>query len=955
MLLPQALTMPSHMPISHTDKDPIVEISLRDNWKLLQVFVDHAPAAMAMYDSEMRLLAFSKRWLETYGVNDADIVGRSHYELIPGTPAQWRDEHRRALDGEEVEIHEERFERSDGDRRWLRRELLPWRQENGEIGGIVILTEDISRAREAETALRQSREHLRLFVEHAPAALAMFDSEMCYLAASQRWLQDYGIKGRYVIGLSHYEIFPETPERWKEIHRRCLAGEAILCREDRFERKNGTVQWLRWEARPWRLQDGSVGGIAIFSEDITRNKRDQERLQLAANVFRNASESIMITALDGAILDVNDAFSRVTGYSREEVLGHNPRILNSGRQSAEFYDEMWRAIRETGHWRGEFWNRRKNGELFASATTISTVCDEEGNPQHLAALFSDITPMKEQERRLEQIAHYDALTGLANRALLGERLRAAMQETAPGRMLAVAYFDLDAFKAVNDRHGREVGDALLAALAERMKESVPEDGTLARLAGDEFVTVLRNLESADAALPTLTRLLASVADPVQLGDLVVQVSASAGMALYPQSEEVDADQLLRQPDRAMCQAKLGGSCRFHIFDPKQDRSVRTHLDDVEQIRKALAQRQFVLFYQPKVNMALGRVIGAEALIRWQHPERGLLSPAMFLPVIEHDPLAIEMGDWVIDSALSQMERWRESGFDVPVSVNLFARQLQEPGFVDRLRTLLAAHPRVDAANLELEVLETSALLDLAQISRLIGECRRVGVSVALDDFGTGYSSLTYLKRLPANILKIDQSFIRDMLSDPEDLAILEGVLGLANAFQRQAIAEGVESVEHGTMLLQLGCDLAQGYGIARPMPAADLPAWAAAWKPDPRWAETEALSPADWPALYAGVEHRAWLRSLEEFLKGERTAPPAIGAERCRLGSWLLTERDGVRGARSEFKSIEALHRRIHETAAHAVAAKNKGRGVDVQMLVGELCPLLEEMVEGVKALIRRT
>jgi EAL domain-containing protein (putative c-di-GMP-specific phosphodiesterase class I) len=295
----------------------------------------------------------------------------------------------------------------------------------------------------------------------------------------------------------------------------------------------------------------------------------------------------------------------------------------------------------------------------------------------------------------------------------------------------------------------------------------------------------------------------------------------------------------------MYQAKVAGKNRFHIFDSTQHSSLRVHYESLERIRRAVGRSEFVLYYQPKVNMRSGEVFGAEALIRWQHPELGLLAPAEFLPVIENHPLAVELGEWVIDTALTQIEIWRAAGLQLAVSVNIGARQLQHDDFFDRLRKILAAHPSVNPYLLELEILETSALEDVAQVSRLIESCAEIGVTFALDDFGTGYSSLTYLKRLRVDMLKIDQSFVRDMLDDPDDFAILQGVIGLAAAFRRRVIAEGVETVEHGASLLALGCELAQGYGIARPMPADEFPKWARAWKPDPSWSELPWLGGGD--------------------------------------------------------------------------------------------------------------
>ncbi|BCB26524.1 hypothetical protein SKTS_14100 [Sulfurimicrobium lacus] len=559
-------------------------------------------------------------------------------------------------------------------------------------------------------------------------------------------------------------------------------------------------------------------------------------------------------------------------------------------------------------------------------------------------------------QQLEYIAHYDTLTSLPNRVLLADHLRQVMaQARRHGHQLAVAYLDLDGFKTINDNHGHEVGDKLLVALAARMKQALREGDTLARLGGDEFVAVLLDLPDKEASAPVLTRLLAAAAQPEQVDDYTLQVSASLGITFYPQAEDVDADQLLRQADQAMYQAKLAGKNRYHFFDADEDRSVRGHHESLEGIRHALDAREFVLHYQPKVNMRTGEVIGAEALIRWQHPQKGLLPPAVFLPVIEDHPLAVELGEWVIASALTQMELWRASGLDLPVSVNVSARQLQEANFVERLRELLAQHPSVKWGDLELEVLETSALEDVARISQVIEDCRKIGVTFALDDFGTGYSSLTYLKRLQVDLLKIDQSFVRDMLDDSDDLAILDGVIGLSGAFRRQVIAEGVETAAHGEMLLRLGCKLAQGYGIARPMPPHEMPRWSKVWRPDPAWTDISAVSREDLPLLFAGVEHRAWIAAMEIHLNDEREARPPVDHRLCRFGSWLEGEGMARHGTHPTFQSVEILHLQVHALAVEMLELQARGRKQEVLARLGELHGLRDALLEQLTELAQKT
>ncbi|MEH6357654.1 MAG: EAL domain-containing protein [Pseudomonadales bacterium] len=571
--------------------------------------------------------------------------------------------------------------------------------------------------------------------------------------------------------------------------------------------------------------------------DITDFKKSEEKLKLAASVFTHAREGITITDDTATIIDINDTFTRITGFSREEAIGQNSRFLQSGRQASDFYVGMWQALKEEGYWSGEVWNRRKNGEVYAEMKTISAVSNEHGITTHYVALGNDITPMKEYQEELERIANYDILTNLPNRSLLADRLSQSMLQChRHEQSLAVVFLDLDNFKHVNDVYGHDEGDELLIALSVRMKEALREGDTLARFGGDEFVAVLVDLDKVEDCEPILERLLLAASEPVIVGDVVLNVSASIGVTLYPQ-DSVDADQLMRHADQAMYVAKGTGKNRYHLFDTAQDEAVKLQRQSLKAIRRALDTQQFVLHYQPKVNMRTGVVTGVEALIRWQHPERGLLNPMEFLPLIEHNPMLVEMGEWVIDTVLTQISQWQETGLNLPIStsVNIAAIQLQQSDFSDRLATLLAAHPNVEPRYLELEILETSALDDVQHVSEIMNACMELGVQFSLDDFGTGYSSLTYLRRLPAKLIKIDQSFVRDMLSDDDDLIIVEGVIALAKSFKLDVIAEGVETIEHGTALLQLGCELAQGYGIARPMPAGDIPAWVSGWKPDVAW------------------------------------------------------------------------------------------------------------------------
>ncbi|MET3516241.1 diguanylate cyclase (GGDEF)-like protein/PAS domain S-box-containing protein [Pseudacidovorax sp. 1753] len=669
----------------------------------------------------------------------------------------------------------------------------------------------------------------------------------------------------------------DVQRRYEESWRR-LDAEAHAWRLVLFGLAMLMAAYLSWAFLQWhRMQRQLAGAHGELQRRYQAQLAAEQRLKLHATAFENAYDGITLTDARGNIVDVNPAFCRITGYSRAEVIGRNPSMMQSGRHDRAFYTAMWKRILETGNWNGEIWNRNKYGEVYPELLSISAIRDGHGQVSNFVAVFADIRHLKAQEKQLARMAYYDALTGLPNRVLLADRLQHAVAR-ARGRatVLAVCYMDLDNFKPVNDGHGHAAGDLALVQVARHLQAAVQPDDTVARTGGDEFVLLFERSDT-EGCHRMLQQVVDAITLPLQVGGGSHTLTGSIGVTFFPQ-DEVEPEALLRHADQAMYRAKQAGGGRFHVFDAEDDRHARDVGHHAQRLRQAMRNGELVLHYQPKVDMRLGTVLGAEALIRWQHPERGLLPPGAFLPLLEDDALTIDLGEWVIEQALVQAGRWAAAGLRLPVSVNVASAQLQAADFMRKLGLALERHP--DAADLlELEILETTSLDDVVKAARIIEQCHALGVHVSIDDFGTGYSSLTYLKRLPARTIKLDQSFVRELLEDSDNLVIAHGVIRLVHALDRRVIAEGVESEAHGRLLLQMGCDRAQGYGVARPMPAADLPAWVQVWQPPQVWRDCARVRWTDeiYPLLLAEVQARGHLQQLRHALQhGRRLTSPVM-------------------------------------------------------------------------------
>ncbi len=576
--------------------------------------------------------------------------------------------------------------------------------------------------------------------------------------------------------------------------------------------------------------------------EISQRKQLESELQKSIYLFKSVLDNAPLIRvfwkdLKGCYLGGNLAFVKDAGLnSVDELIGKNDYELGWKEYADQYFADDQRVMQSNiAKMNYEKPVILPNGEKIISRTSKVPLHNEKKQVIGVLGIYEDITDSKAHALQLEYIAYHDVLTGLPNRLLLTDRMQIALSHTKREQcLMAVGYIDLDSFKSINERIGRKAGDSLLIEVAKRIKHTFREEDTVARLGGDEFVFLLLDLQTVEECETTLYRLLETISTPFHIEHHLVSLSASIGVTIFP-DDNADADTLLRHADQAMFEAKQTRKNCFKIYNMEIAHEFQVHQSALQRFELALNQNEFVLHFQPKVDIRNGAILGAEALIRWQHPERGLMMPNDFLPLIEHHAFAVQLDEWVMDNALQQMEKWHQRGLIWTISVNLSVRALQTRDFVQQLKFLLHKYPSVQPGHFELEILETEALHDLTQTSEVMIACQAFGVKFSLDDFGTGYSSLSYLRHLPADILKIDQSFVRNMLEDADDLAIVEGVIGLAKSFNRFVIAEGVESIEHGVALSQLKCHYAQGYAIAKPMPADVFEAWASTWQIPEEW------------------------------------------------------------------------------------------------------------------------
>ncbi|PJD00466.1 sensor domain-containing diguanylate cyclase [Janthinobacterium sp. BJB1] len=767
-------------------------------------------------------------------VSDAieEIAGYSARQFMRGTTHAWADlicpedrrAHRRAVKQAVLEVQpyalEYRIVDAFGTERWVAENGQPQAGERGVtwVDGIIA---DISQRKHHEMRIEALLTEQSAILDNVMFGV-MFVRHRRIISVNRRCEELFGYDPGQMMGKSTAIVFTSSYDFEEAGERQypALGLGGDFSEERQYQRRDGSLFWALVSGCALDPQRANEGSIWVYA-DITARKEAEEKLRLSATVLEHIADGVMVVDANGIIVTVNPAFTQITGYSEAEALGRHSSLNRSARHDAAFYQALWDELIASGFWRGEVWHQRKNGEIYLEWLTISAVRDTRAVTTHYVGVFSDITLIKESQEKLDHMAHHDPLTALPNRLLFHDRLQHALLRAARDQeQLAVLFIDLDRFKNVNDTLGHHVGDELLQKVAGQLAARLREGDTLARLGGDEFIVLLEGIDGEYGATQVAEKLMTMFDQPFTVAGHELFVTCSVGISLYP-DDALDLNMLIRNADVAMYQAKARGRNGYRFYAPSMTGEGVERLRLETFLRRSLEKNEMFLNYQPQVEIDTGRLVGVEALVRWNHPELGLVPPARFIPLAEDSGFINQLGKWVLDEACRQMMRWQAQGLRVPkMAVNLSVKQFERGSIAGMVADILK-ETGLEPQRLQLEVTE-SVIMNTGDALGFINDLHAIGVGLAIDDFGTGYSSLAYLKQLPVQTLKIDRSFIKDISTDVNDEAIAIAIIQLGKSMQLSVIAEGVETEEQAAFLLRHGCKLAQGYFYSRPVLAQDM-------------------------------------------------------------------------------------------------------------------------------------
>ena len=932
---------------------------LENECSFLKSFIQNLPDLIWMKDTEGVFLACNHEFELFFGAKEEEILGLTDYDFFDRERADlFREQDKKAMNSSTPLVNEEWITYAkDNHRVLLETTKKAIRDDSGNLIGVLVVGHDVTERVEQEEKIRRSEKQLQDAQRLAQIGSWELDFELDQLFWSEQVYQIFELNPKsFSPSYSAFldAIHPEDKDLVNDVYQHSLKHHAPYHVSHRLL-VNGKIKYVEEQGETEYAEDGSPIRSVGTIQDVTQRTLNEIKLHRMESLADHSPDGIFIVEAETAkIVDANHAAYANLGFTEGEMLQLYVWDVSKGIDDLQSWKARVPGIIEENGLPFEDLHLHKDGHIIPVEITAKYIVEPDGN--FFITTSRDISDRKLAEKKMHYMAYHDLLTHLPNRVLLSDRLHQAISiSDRTNTLLTICYLDLDEFKPINDRFGHETGDELLVQFARRLELELRDSDTLARLGGDEFILMLTGLNSIYQAEEIIQRVLSSIELPFNIQNHRLFVSGSIGATIYPHDKS-DPDTLIRHADQAMYKAKQSGKNQYCLFDPVEDHKVHAYRNALNEFEIAIAESQLTLYYQPRVNLQDGTLASVEALIRWNHPEKGFLPPAEFLPIIEGTKLEIALDEWVLRTALNQHMQWREAGNILPVSVNISPRNVQLQNFCNHVHELLSLYPKDVLQNLELEVVETGAIGNTSQVAEMMESCTQMGIQFSLDDFGTGYSSLTYFHRLPISILKIDRNFVCDMLSNPQDQDIVEGVIRLAQAINRPVVAEGVESIELGLMLLQLGCKYAQGYGIAKPMPPEEVFNWYDSFRNKSAWTSlhNEQFNPTSSYDLNVAIfTHKVWLDKVKEYLHSDLSGKaPSLNGNACQFNCWHQGIGEYRYGTHSLFPKLHKKHLALHQLAEKLVQMAAKGKiddaraGIkELEQMGSELTHILSELV----------
>ncbi len=803
--------------------------TLYANQKVYKTIFKNSPSGIIYFNADGLIIDANNTAIDIFNTVKKELIGFNILERV--TNKNLLESIKISLQNQEAHFEGEYISVLSGKKLYLDVFLKPLVNDKNEIDFVVIFINNKTKEYEINQNLIQAKNEWKSIIDNMVNIFIQTDKNGIILKASPSVKDILGYEQSEIIGKNAGEFWIDK-KSFKNTREKFIKNKQPLKKSvAKFRHKNGQILFLEFYITPRYDEKGNYLGSDSIARDITDQLKSQKALEIYENVIKDTSEGIMITDKNNYIVFVNKAFCNITKYEKQDVMRKNPSILSSGIHTKKFYKIMWKSLEDKGHWKGEIWNKHKDGTIYPELLSINTLKDKNGDIENYIAIFTDIGEIKKSEAKMRDMAMHDSLTGLPNRTMMSSMIAHAIKSAKREKtLMAIMFIDLDNFKTINDNYGHKEGDNILIETAKRLKNVLREEDVVYRFGGDEFIVTLEDIKDIEDIAKIANKLNRSIQVPFYINNYTFYISCSIGIAIYP-NDALTSDGLIKNADAAMYQAKIRGKNRYLFYSHELGKKIQEELHIENLLRESIKKNEFEIYYQPKIDTKDLQIVGLEALLRWNNHEKGVINPTKFIPIAEKTGLIISIGNWIMLQACKQVKKWHDKKlYSGNISVNISGIQLDDKNLINSIKHILN-ESKLSPYYLDLEITESVLMNDVKQWSSILDQIRDIGIDISIDDFGTGYSSLSYLRELPVDELKIDKSFIDDIPFNKDACAIAKSIISLAKTLGYKTVAEGVENKEQQRYLLENGCDIIQGYYYSKPLSSKDLEKFLKSWCP----------------------------------------------------------------------------------------------------------------------------